>query len=71
MSRYLLGVGTQTLRGGSTTQRPIFKCPIECRWAVLEFYMYARYKSHDDATLSDMENALCYFHTLKDSFLPG
>jgi len=33
--------------------------------------MYARYKSHDDATLSYMEHALCRFHTLKDVFLLG
>jgi len=29
MSRYLLGVVTQSLRGGSPTQRPIFNCAIE------------------------------------------
>jgi hypothetical protein len=33
--------------------------------------MYARYKSHDDATLSYMENALHRFHTFKDVFLLG
>jgi len=52
MSQYLLGVVTQSLQGGSPAQRPIFHCAIECRWALLEFYMYAQYKSHDDATLS-------------------
>jgi hypothetical protein len=31
--------------------------------------MYARYNSHDDATLSYMEDALCHFHTFKDIFL--
>ena len=31
--------------------------------------MYARYKSHDDATLSYMEDALHCFHTIKDVFL--
>jgi len=31
--------------------------------------MYARYKSHDDASLSDMENDLHHFHTVKDVFL--
>jgi hypothetical protein len=39
--------------------------------ALLEFYMYARYKSHDDATLSYMEEALHRFHTFKDVFLLG
>jgi len=33
--------------------------------------MYARYKSHDDATLSYIEDALHWFHTFKDDFLPG
>ena len=56
MSRYLLGVVTQSLRGGSPTQRPIFNCAIEYTWALVEFYMYARYKSHDDATWSCLED---------------
>jgi len=33
--------------------------------------MYARYKSHDDVTLSYMEDALRHFHTFKDVFLLG
>jgi len=71
MSRYLLGVVTQSLRGGSPTQRPIFNCAIECTRALLQFNMYVRYKSHDDATLSYMEDALHRFHTFKDVFLLG
>jgi hypothetical protein len=71
MSWYLLGVVTQSLRGESPAQRPIFNRAIECTRALLEFYMYAPYKSHDDATLSYMENALCRFHTFKDVFLLG
>jgi hypothetical protein len=35
MSRYLLGVATQALRGGSPAQRPIFNCAIECTWVLL------------------------------------
>jgi len=38
---------------------------------MLEFYMYARYLSHDDATLSYMEDALHCFHNFKDGFLHG
>jgi len=71
MSQYLPGVVTQSLGGGSPAQRPVFNRPIECTQALLEFYMYARYKSHDDATLSYMEDALHRFHTLKDVFLLG
>jgi len=41
MSRYLLGVGTQSLRGGSPAQRRIFNRAIVCTRALLEFYMYA------------------------------
>jgi len=71
MSRYLLGVVTQSVRGGKHAQRPIFNRAIECTRALLEFYMYARYKSHDDATLSYMEDSLHRFHTFKDVFLLG
>jgi len=71
MSWYLLGVVTQSLQGGNPAQRPVFNRAIECTRALFEFYMYARYKSHDDATLSYMEDALHRFHTLKDVFLLG
>jgi hypothetical protein len=69
MSRHLLGVVTQSLRGGSPAQCSIFIRTIECTRALFEFYMQARYKSHTDATLSYMENALHRFHTFKDVFL--
>jgi hypothetical protein len=71
MSPDLPGVVTQSLRGGSPAQHPIFNHAIECRRALLEFYMYSRYKSHDDATLSYMEDALRHFCTFKDVFLLG
>jgi len=71
MGRYLLGVVTQSLRGGSPAQRPIFNRAFECTRALLEFYMHARYKSHDDATLSYIEDALWHFHNFKDVFLLG
>jgi len=66
LSRYLLGVVTKSLRGWSPDQRPIFNHAIEFTQALLEFYMYAHYKSHDDATLSCMENPLRRLHTFKD-----
>jgi hypothetical protein len=71
MSQYLLGVITQSLQGESPAQRSIFNYAIECTRALLEFYMYTRYKSLDDATLSYMEDALHCFHTFKDVFLLG
>ena len=71
MSRDLLGVVTQSLRGGSRAQRPIFNRAFECARALLECYMYARSKSHNDATLSYMEDILNRFHNFKDVFLFG
>jgi len=50
--RYLIGVATKSLQGGSPIQHPIFSHAIECTEALLELYMYARNKSHSDATLS-------------------
>jgi hypothetical protein len=69
ISGYLLGVVTQSLRGGSPAQCPIFKRLINCTRALLESFMLARYKSHHDATLSYMEVTLHRFHTLNDVFL--
>jgi hypothetical protein len=71
ISRYLLGVVTQSLRGQSPAQHPIFNHAIECTRALLEFYMYVQHKSHDAATLSYMEDAFCRFHPFKDVFLLG
>jgi len=71
MSRYMLGVVTHSLQGGSPAQHPIFNRAIQCARALLEFYRYAPYKSHDDATLSYMEDALRPFHTFKDVFILG
>jgi len=71
LSQYLSGVVTQSLRGGSPAQCPLFNRAIECIRALLECYMQGRYKSHDDATLSHMDDALCHFHTSKDVFVLG
>jgi hypothetical protein len=64
MSRYLLGVVTQSQRRESPTQCRIFNRAIECTRALVEFYMYARYKSHGDATLSYLDDLFGHF----DSF---
>jgi hypothetical protein len=71
MSWYLLGVVTKSLQGGRPAQRPIFNRPIECARALLEFYIYTQYESRNDATLSDMEDALCRFHNFRNVFLLG
>jgi len=71
ISRYMLGVVTQYLRGGSPAQHRICNDTTECTGALLECYMNAWYKSDHDATLSYMEDALCHFHTFKDVFSLG
>jgi hypothetical protein len=71
MSEYLLGVVTWSLRGGSPAQCLISNHPSVCSWALLQFYMYAQYKSDDDATFSQMEDALSRFDTFKHVFLLG
>ena len=71
ISRYLLGVVTQSLRGRSPAQHHIFNRAIECTRALLEFYLYVRYKSHDAATLRYMEDDFRRFHIFKDVFLIG
>jgi hypothetical protein len=65
MSQYLLGVVTKSLQGRRPAQCAIFNCAIGCTQALLEFYIYARYKSHDNATLTYMEDALHRFHPFK------
>jgi hypothetical protein len=67
----LLGVVTQSLSGRSSTQQPIVNHAIECTQGLLEFYMYATYTLHDDATLSCMENTSRCVHPNKDIFLLG
>jgi len=54
ITRYLLGVVPQSLEVGSPAQHSIFNPPIQCTWAMLEFYMNAQYKSQDDATMTYM-----------------
>jgi hypothetical protein len=69
MSRYLLGVVTMSLRGRYPTQHLIFNHSTEFAWVLSEWYMYALFKSHDNATSSYMENAMHCFHTFRDVVL--
>jgi hypothetical protein len=71
MSQHLLGVVTQSLQGGSPAHSPMFNPAIECTETLSELYIYASYKSDDDATMSYMEHALYRFHNFKDVFLLG
>jgi hypothetical protein len=71
MSSFQPSIVAQSLQGGSPTQHPIFNHPIECKRTLLEFYVYAHYRSEDDASLSYMEDVLPYVHTIKDVCLLG
>ena len=44
---------------------------IVCTLAMFEFYIYARYQSHDDSILSYMRDTLCRFHIIIDVFFLG
>ena len=69
MNQYLLGLVTLMRQGGSPAQRPLFNRTIECRQALLEFYIYAKYTSHDDATLSYIGTCLLLVSPLQRGFL--
>jgi hypothetical protein len=69
LSRYLIRVVMQSLHRGSPALHHIFNRAIECKRALLEFYMYARYESHDDPTLSCKQAALPRVHPFTDDFL--
>ena len=62
MSRYLLPVLRNALRGGTPSERRKFDDAIECTRALLEFYMFCQYDSHDPDILQLMEDALRRFH---------
>jgi len=67
--RYLFEVGTQSLHDGSPTQSSIFNHAIQCTQEFLNFYMYSRYTSHNNAKLSYREDGYRRFPTFKSIFL--
>jgi hypothetical protein len=71
MRRYLLGVVMQSVPGRNPAECHIFNRAIECTRGLLEFYIYARYKSHNDVSFSYLEDALHRFYTFQDVFLLG
>jgi len=52
----------------SVSQRDIFKQAIECSRALMEFYFYSQYDSHNEQTLGLMSTALQGFNNSKDVF---
>ncbi len=69
MTRFLVAVLRNALRNPSASQRTVFDRAIECSRALVEFYFYCQYDSHDNETLNLMDNALRRFHDSKDVFL--
>jgi hypothetical protein len=69
MSTFVLAVLRNALRAPTPAERGIFNRAILCSRALLEFFFYSSYTSHDQATLDLMENTLRRFHATKDVFL--
>jgi hypothetical protein len=69
MSRYLLAVVTNALHCPNASEKRTFEDAIQCTRALLEFYHYCRYPSHDEDTLNLMDDALHHFHNFKLVFL--
>jgi hypothetical protein len=61
MSRFLVGVLANSLRGGRGAQRPVFKQAVLCTRALIEFYLYCQYPVHDRVSLDSMRASLDCF----------
>ena len=69
MTRFLVGVTRNALRNPTPGEKAPFESAVECTRALVEFYLYCQYESHDEDTLNLMENALRRFHSTKGVFL--
>jgi len=68
MSRFVVAVIHCALRAPSASLQDVFKQAIEGSRALVEFYFYSEYDSHDEQTLGLMSTALQGFHNSKDVF---
>jgi len=68
MTRFLVGVTRNASRNPTPGEKAAIKSGVECTRALVEFYMYCQYESHDEDTLNLMEDALCRFHNTKVVF---
>jgi len=68
MSRFLVGVLCCALRNPCPSQCGVFNEAIECCRALVEFYFYAQYESHDEETLGLMDKVVKRFHISKRVF---
>ena len=69
ITRYLVGVTRNALQNPAPAEKAPFESAVECTCALVEFYMYCQYESHNEDTLNLMENALRRFHNTKGIFL--
>ena len=69
MTRFLVGVTRNALRNPTAAEKAPFESVVECTRALIGFYMYCQYESHDEDMLNLMENALRRFHETKGVFL--
>ena len=69
MTRFLVEVTYNALQNPAPAEKVGFESAIECTYALIEFYMYCQYESHDEDTLNLMESALCPFHNTKGVIL--
>jgi hypothetical protein len=68
IARYLLRIVTNTLRSFDASEKKIFNEVIQSTRALLEFYQYCIYPTHDKETLQLMDEALNRFHIHKSIF---
>jgi lipopolysaccharide assembly outer membrane protein LptD (OstA) len=64
-TRYLLGIVTNTLHLSDTSEKKIFNEVIQSTHALLEFYRYYIYPTHDKETLQLMDSGLNQFQIHK------
>jgi hypothetical protein len=58
MSWFQVGVITQFPQGEKQVSYSILYHAIECIWALLTFYLYGKNPSHNNATVSKIDDAL-------------
>src|SRR5437588_11150813 len=69
MIRFPVGATCNALRNPTPGEKAAFESTVECTRALVEFYMYCQYESHDEDTLNLIEDALRCFHNTKGVFL--
>ena len=69
MTRFLVAVMCNALRNPTPGQKVPFESAVECTRALVEFYMYCQYESHNEDTLNLIDDSLRRFHSTKDVVL--